>query len=111
MKTEKSHIRVMTENRESIITICLVVVLILFLVTYWFGGQREADNTKDALFDWTQKAIVIEKTNHWWGTSCLLDADDDKRYYDDSCSQYVNGDEVTIKMREDRYRWIMGLVK
>jgi hypothetical protein len=109
MKTQKNHIRIMSENRESIITICLVVGLILFLVTYWFGGQREADNAKDALVRWTQEAVVIEKTNHWWGTSCLLNADDGKRYYDENCEQYANNDKVIITMYKEHYSWIQGL--
>lgn len=88
---------------------CVIIGLVVYLVVYWFGGQREADNAKDALKQWTQNAIVMEKTNHWWGTSCLIDADDGKRYYEDSCSRYVNGDKIILLMYEDHYRWIKGL--
>lgn len=81
------------------------------MIVYWFGGQREADNEKDALVRWTQEAIVLEKTNHWWGVSCLLSADDEKRYYEDSCSRYVDGDKVSIMMYKEHYSWIEGLSK
>ncbi len=93
----------------TLIPIILLIGMTVWFTVYWFGGEREADNEKDALLQWTQKAIVMEKTNHWWGTSCLLEANDGKRYYEDSCSRYINGDKVTILMYEDRYRWIEGL--
>lgn len=88
----------------------VVIGLIAYMIFYWFGGQREIDNKKDELMQWTQNATILEKTNHWWGTSCLLSADDGKRYYDDSCSKYLNGDKVIILMYKDHYRWIKGLV-
>ena len=99
-------------NTEKIITIivtALIIGLVLYFIIYWFGGQRELDNAKDDVYIWTQNAIVMEKTNHWWGDSCLLDAEDGKRYYEDYCHKYVNGDKVIIEMYQDRHRWINGI--
>jgi hypothetical protein len=90
--------------------IIMTVVIVSCIMVYWFGGQREADNLKDEFKTWTQNATVIEKTNHWWGTSCLLNADDGKRYYIESCSRYMDNDKVEIEMYEERYRWIKGLI-
>lgn len=109
MKIEDNHKQVSSEKIISIIISALIIGLVLYLVTYWFGGQREADNAKDALVSWTQEAVVIEKTSHWWGTSCLLNADDGKRYYDENCWQYANNDKVIIMMYKDHYSWIKGL--
>ena len=110
MKIQENHKQISSEKIVSIIITSLIIGLVLYHVIYWFGGQREADNAKDALVRWTQEAIVIEKTSHWWGTSCLLNADDGKRYYDENCSQYANNDKVIIMMYKEHYSWIQGLV-
>ena len=92
-----------------IIMTLMIIGFITYLVVYWVGGQREVDNAKDALKRWTQDAVVLEKTTHWWGDSCLLDASNGERYYEDSCSRYVNGDKVIIMMYKNYYSWIEGL--
>ena len=99
-----------TDKIFAIIILILFIGLITYFVIYWFGGQREADNAMDSTRRWTQNAIVVEKTNHWWGTSCLLNADDGNRYYDDSCYKYVNSDKVIIEMYKDYYRYIKGVI-
>jgi hypothetical protein len=93
-----------------IIMTVVIVGFILYGIIYWFGGQRVADNLKDESYTWTQNAIVMGKTTHWWGDSCLLDADDGKRYYDESCSNYIDNDKVIIVMYKDHYRWIKGVI-
>jgi hypothetical protein len=98
-----------SEAMAKILVGIFIVAMIGYGLFYWFGGPRELDNLKDSMYEWTQNAIVLDKTNHWWGDSCLLNADDGKRYYDDSCTEYVNGDKVTIMMYKDRLRWIEGI--